>query len=144
MRENRNYILDGHTPVLEEDLIKWFRWFESSVTQRQVGFTTFENREPWISLAEKELKKMQEFMPNWKTDTELIRVSTVFLGLDHQYFAGPPILFETMIFHGPLNEYQERYETWDEASKGHDIAVEKVRKALDERNFTIIQGGKRA
>lgn len=25
-------------------------------------------------------------------------VSTVFLGLDHNYFGGPPLLFETMVF----------------------------------------------
>ena len=54
-------------------------------------------------------------------------VSTVFLGLDHQWGVGPPILFETMIFGSDLDGYQERYSTWDEAVKGHKIAVELLR-----------------
>lgn len=29
------------------------------------------------------------------------RVSTVFLGIDHQFGMGEPLLFETMIFGGP-------------------------------------------
>lgn len=52
-----------------------------------------------------------------------IKVSTVFLGLDHNYEDGPPILFETMIFGGKHDEYQERYSTWDEAVEGHARAV---------------------
>ena len=27
-----------------------------------------------------------------------VEVSTVFLGIDHQFFAGPPLLFETLNF----------------------------------------------
>lgn len=54
-------------------------------------------------------------------------VSTVFLGLDHQYGDGPPMLFETMIFGGKHDEYQERCSTWEEAEKMHQIAVDLVR-----------------
>ena len=50
-------------------------------------------------------------------------VSTVFLGLDHQFGDGPPILFETMIFGGEHDQYQERYCTWTEAVKGHRKAL---------------------
>lgn len=54
-----------------------------------------------------------------------VTVSTVFLGWDHQYGNGPPLIFETMIFGGPDdNTYQERYSTWDEALVGHQRAVE--------------------
>ena len=55
-------------------------------------------------------------------------VSTVFLGLDHRFSGvGPPILFETMVFGGPLNEEMERYSTYDEAESGHLAMVERVR-----------------
>ncbi len=57
-----------------------------------------------------------------------VRISTVFLGLDHGYGrAGPPLLFETMIFGGENDGYQERYCTWDEASRGHGVAVDLIR-----------------
>lgn len=55
-----------------------------------------------------------------------VLVSTVFLGLDHSFGSGPPILFETMIFGGPHDGYQERYSSWDEAEKGHKKALAKV------------------
>lgn len=51
-------------------------------------------------------------------------VSTVFLGLDHQWGDGPPLIFETMIFdHPTLDGWQERYSTEDEARSGHERAV---------------------
>lgn len=53
-------------------------------------------------------------------------VSTVFLGLDHQYGDGPPLLFETMVFGGPLDHEMNRYSTWNEAEKGHQEMVERV------------------
>lgn len=68
-----------------------------------------------------------------------IVVSTVFLGLDHNYFdRGPPVLFETMIFGGTLNQSMMRYATYDEALVGHDVAVKKVKAAM----FRLINGGK--
>ena len=54
-------------------------------------------------------------------------VSTVFLGLDHQWGSGSPLLFETMIFGGDMDGYQERYSTWDEAVNGHAKVVDKVK-----------------
>lgn len=57
-----------------------------------------------------------------------VRVSTVFLGMDHNHSGtGAPILFETMIFGGPLDQEMWRYSTWDEAVAGHQIALEKVK-----------------
>jgi len=50
-------------------------------------------------------------------------VSTVFLGLDHGWGDGPPILFETMIFGGPHDQRQWRYSTIEEAREGHKAAV---------------------
>ena len=51
------------------------------------------------------------------------RVSTVFLVLNHAHDDGPPVLFETMMFGGSLDEEQIRYRTWDEAVAGHRRAV---------------------
>lgn len=50
-------------------------------------------------------------------------VSTVFLGLDHGRGDGPPVLWETMVFNGPLNLYQERYLSKHDALLGHAEAV---------------------
>ena len=57
-------------------------------------------------------------------------VSTVFLGLDHQWEDnGPPLLFETMVFgKGPLDERQERCTTWEEAEAMHEAMCEEVRQ----------------
>ena len=48
-----------------------------------------------------------------------VTVSTVLLYLDHGWGDGPPVLFETMIFGGEHDEYQERYCTLAEAKDGH-------------------------
>lgn len=51
-------------------------------------------------------------------------VSTVFLGLDHNHTGvGEPVLFETKIFGGPHNNFQERYCTYLQALAGHDQAL---------------------
>jgi hypothetical protein len=64
-----------------------------------------------------------------------VSVSTVFLGMDHSFSGGTPVLFETMIFGGEYDQYQERYCTWDEAESGHQIACELVNKvAIDRHN----------
>ena len=95
-----HYILVGRTPILV-DLWTWARWVED-----------FENRQ----IAE--------------TETEGFRVSTVFIGINMNWRAtGDPILFETMIFGGPLDSEQWRYATYAEAERGHDHAVTQARIA---------------
>ena len=54
-------------------------------------------------------------------------VSTVFLGINAGFFAEPPLLFETMIFGGEHDGYQERYATWRQAECGHEQACAKIR-----------------
>jgi hypothetical protein len=54
-------------------------------------------------------------------------VSTVFLATNHNWFGGPPLLFETMIF--PECSYCERYSTWEEAEAGHELAVASLKKS---------------
>jgi hypothetical protein len=54
-------------------------------------------------------------------------VSTVWLGIDHQFGNGPPLIFETMVF--PADSYSdldcERYSTETEALAGHEAMVKK-------------------
>ena len=52
-------------------------------------------------------------------------VSTVWLGLDHSFGGGAPLIFETMICapSGEWLDYQERYSTKAEAEEGHKRAV---------------------
>ena len=94
------YILEGHEAVEEPDLLKWARWIESA--DRHVRDT-------------------------FRDD---VRVSTVFLGLDHSFSAsGPPVLFETMVFVNGSSETCERYSTWAEAEEGHARTVDQIFKA---------------
>ena len=69
----------------------------------------------------------QHWVRGWK-------VSTIWLGLDHSFGEGPPVIFETMIFapkdehaeedaeRDGLDGYQWRYSTEAEAFAGHDRA----------------------
>ena len=54
-----------------------------------------------------------------------VEVSTIFLGIDHG-FGGKSLFFETMVFGGEYDNYQERYATWEEAEIGHKKAVKLV------------------
>ena len=60
-----------------------------------------------------------------------VRVSTVWLGLDHRFGEGPPLIFETMIFGGPQDNWQERYSTEEEALTGHRRVVEALRSGAE-------------
>jgi hypothetical protein len=83
-------------PVFEPDLLTWARWFEKT-ENRRVAFDDL---------------------------GELGQVSTVFLGLDHnwQRFFDPlryrPVLWETMVFGGPLDQNQVRYDSRQAAIGG--------------------------
>lgn len=93
------YILDDEgNPVPEDDLTKWGEWFESIGDGRRVERTCIGD----------------------------VEISTVFLGLDHGYGSGPPMLYETMIFGGEHDSYQERCSTKEQAQAMHKRAVERV------------------
>ena len=53
-----------------------------------------------------------------------VLVSTVFLCLDHSYDGGEPVLWETMIFGGPHDGFQDRYTSYEAALEGHAQMVE--------------------
>ena len=57
-------------------------------------------------------------------------VSTVWMGINHQFGDGPPLIFETMIFDGPLDQAQWRYATEAEAIAGHAKAVKEAKAAI--------------
>ena len=54
-------------------------------------------------------------------------VSTVWLGMDHGYGGGPPIIFETMIFGGEHDQFRERYCTKESALANHNRIVAALR-----------------
>ena len=55
------------------------------------------------------------------------RISTVFIGIDHAWLGGPPMLFETMCFGGPLDMEQVRTSTWELAESQHEAICTRVR-----------------
>lgn len=57
-----------------------------------------------------------------------LRVSTIFLGLDHG-FGGRRLLWETCVFGGELDGEQERYGTREEAEAGHAVMLARVERA---------------
>jgi hypothetical protein len=96
---------DGMTPVPCADLVAWGRWMQTA--ERRVS---------------------QDYDEG--DDDATIRVSTVFLGVDHSHGGGPPLLWETMVFGGPLDGETARYPTHAEAVTGHQAMCRLVRAAL--------------
>ena len=62
-----------------------------------------------------------------------VGISTVFLGLDHQFGEGEPLLFETMIFGGKEDNYQDRCSTWEQAEEMH-LKAKKIVEGKNERS----------
>ncbi len=87
------YILKDKEPVECHSLMEWAKWFENA----------------------DRIVKQEEIGD--------VKVSTVFLGLDHSFGNGVPLLFETMIFGGKYDQYQDRCYSWDEAEEMHRHAV---------------------
>lgn len=92
------WILKDRKPVQVNDVLEWGAWF-GNIDNRRVA----------------------------EDEVGSIRVSTVFLGIDHQFGDGPPLLFETMVFGGELEDECERYSTWQAAERGHAAMVARVK-----------------
>jgi hypothetical protein len=91
----------GQTPAVELDLLTWARWFEEG--DRRVRHTRV---------------------------MDSVDVSTVFLGLNHNYWGGPPLLFETMLFWPGGDGYeQRRCSTWEQAEKMHREGIAEAASA---------------
>ena len=90
----RHYILVGQSPVVEPDLMTWMEWYEHA--DRIVA----------------------------QTEVPGGVVSTVFLGLDHNFSrTGPPLLFETMAFIDGEAGNCRRTATWLDAEAMHAATV---------------------
>jgi len=96
---DKHYILKDKQ-IIETDLMSWAEWFETAKEDRIVK---------------------QETLTNGN------QVSTVFLGIDHNFKEGPPLLFETMVFpkKGDSELDMKRYSTYEEAEEGHKKMVKK-------------------
>lgn len=77
------------------------------------------NREQWTALFALPFDDIRRVA---LTERDGVAVSTVWLGLDHQYGDGPPLIFETMILDGPNAGDLWRYATEEDALKGHERA----------------------
>lgn len=102
MKTNR-YILKGKKAIPIKDVVKWSNWFEKA----------------------DRIVKQESIKPGG------VWISTVFLGLDHNFSEGKPILFETMVFTSKKSMKEidvVRYSTWEEAEKGHKEMVKKLKR----------------
>lgn len=99
---NLYYKLEGHTPVQCADAYEWAHAFELAARTVAVDMVG------------------------------AVKVSTVFLGMDHAFGGGKPLLFETMVFGGPLDQAQDRCSTWEEAEAQHAVWVERVKTGRDD------------
>lgn len=92
----KNFILNGKDIAPCDDIIEWGTWLQSA--NRHVGLDA--NGE--------------------------IKVSTIFLGINHGLDDEEPELFETMIFGGAYDGEQWRYATYEQAEKGHVVACKRA------------------
>ncbi len=103
------YILDENDkPVLEKDLIAWAKWFEENIKRKRVVLTELNGPED-------------------------IKVSTVFVGLNHNFGRGEPLLYKTIVFGGELDNEMDRYATKEQALKGHKRMVNRVILSIKEK-----------
>ncbi len=106
------YILDTKNNPIPTSFDEWVKWETENQDRRIIS----RNR---IFINEEE-----------------ILISTVFLGIDHSFNRlHPPIVFETMIFGGKQDGWQDRYHTYREACDGHLKALEMVRKENDNQEI---------
>ena len=106
---------------------------------RQVVSATLEEWSDYYNTNDRHLCKTQVRDGAW--------VSTVFLGIDHGWGGGTPLVFESMAFTCEHEKHiafgrevdgvgeeldQERYCTYDQALRGHERMVEKWAKARED------------
>ena len=121
---------------------KWLRSFADDLPQPRDGASVERPAMPlggyWILDDERRpvrVATVEEWGRFYETTDRVVakdiigdaEVSTVFLGLDHQFGDGPPILFETMIFGGAHDMHQDRCSTWQQAEAMHAKACALVR-----------------
>ena len=99
MTRTDTYIIDDDGNIVPEpDIMKWGLWMHNA--DRHVAKDTVGD----------------------------VKVSTVFIGMDHSFGHGLKILYETMILGGPHDCYQERYTSHEAAQAGHERAVARAKE----------------
>jgi hypothetical protein len=100
------YILDNNHKPIHKPYLEAAQWMEDNPNRKRVAYD--------------ELTDL---------NGDEVRVSTVFLGLDHAYGSSKPVLWETMIFGGEHDQaYQERYTSYEDALEGHQKALTLITK----------------
>lgn len=100
-------------------------WYKLDENYNLVNLNSLEE---WIEQTKKLAEKRIIGRNHVFVNDERIFVSTVFLGIDHSFSNhGEPILFETMVFGGINDQYQNRYCTFREACNGHLQVLEQIK-----------------
>lgn len=105
----KKYILNARgEPQQCDDILDWGAWYETA--SRRVAVSNIDDPESDVTYM----------------------VSTVFLGLDHCHFRGPPILWETMVFKGEESLWFDRCSgSREQAEAMHDrmcrVVINKTR-----------------
>ena len=107
MNMQGHYILENQKPV---PCLDYDGWARLSSQQKHVSLN-YIGRKDWIS--------------------------TIFLGVEHGYECGKPIIFETMIFceDEKYDQYQERYTDFYEAAARHLEILDAFRNKEDIENY---------
>jgi hypothetical protein len=104
------YILTADNQPVAVSVREASKWIEENPTKKQIGFDILEDE-----------------------NGNEISVSTVFLGLDHSWDNKGLILWETMIFGGINDQYQERYNSYEDALEGHQRAIDLIKQENGEK-----------
>jgi hypothetical protein len=99
------YILDAlGEPQVSEDVHAWGEWM--ATTDRRVADDTIAD------------------------GPTTIRVVTEFIGIDHNFGAGPPVLWETVVTGGEFNGEKTRYASTGAAQRGHNAMRQRVAETV--------------
>ena len=92
-------LMEDHTTRVTTNVVEWAQWFEKA--DRVVA----------------------------QVEQDGFFISTVFIGINHNWGEGPPHIFETMVFYGPGADTETidmlRASTWDDAVAQHNAMVRK-------------------
>jgi len=125
------YKLEGKKAVLVKSSQEWAEAFDK---ERHVADDFIEPLQEAPQETGRMARVAEELEPGAappEVAVEPIRVSTAFLGIDHNFTDdGPPMLFETMVFGGALDGDCDRTSTWEEAEKQHVETLTRVLQTL--------------
>ena len=106
------YILDNNHNPVPKPVLEAAKWMEDNPNRKAVKQDNLEDDQG-----------------------NKIFVSTVFLGLNHAWNSNVPVLWETMIFGGEHDQYQERYTSHKDALEGHKKAINFINTGYNEQTI---------